>query len=208
MKSSGVYGDEITSELGEKVLYGIAQAVATTKADLTKYRTDHPEWVATHSERGLANWIHDRLWAHLVEQLDDDPDVHFSEAGPTREFRVGMRYIFRAKRHHLDDRIASYPTAGARAFWSQDVLMLFPGASEIRLAAGYRWDSLTRTIEDAVISLRDGVDDVLWAMTITFAPVTGVVELRPVDEDETPALPFILLDDEEELGDTETGTAE
>lgn len=205
---SGRYAEEVMTELGEKVPYGIAQAVAATKADLAAYRAANPGWVAQASERGLANWIHDRLWAHLVKQLDGNDDVIFSDRGPTREFRVGTRYLFRAKRHSMADKISSYPTVTATSFWSQHVGSLFPDMEEVRLAVGYRWDPSMREMEDAVISLRDAMDQPVWAVTVRFAPVTGVVELRPVTDDE-PELPIIELtsdEAEDDLGSSdETG---
>ncbi|HEU5270454.1 MAG TPA: hypothetical protein VFU36_11075 [Jatrophihabitans sp.] len=200
---SGRYADEVMTELGEKVPYGIAQAVTATKADFSEYRAAFPAWVAEASERGLANWIHDRLWAHLVKQLDGNDDVNFSDEGPMRQFRVGTRYLFRAKRHSMTDKISSYPTLTATSFWSQHVGSLFPDMDEVRLSVGYRWDPEIREMEDAVISLRDAMDLPVWVVTVRVAPVTGAVELRPVTED-APELPIIELisdEDEEDFGD-------
>ncbi len=172
---------------------------------MTDYRTVRPRYVAEASERGLANWIHDRLWIHLIEHLDDDPATHFRDSGPTREFRVGAQYLLRAKRHRAGDRISSYPTAAAQAFWNQDTITLFPDADEVRLAAGYRWDPELREINEAVISLRDGMDHVVWAVALILEPDSNAVQIRPLD-DEAPALPFIDVaeeavdDDESETG--------
>ncbi|PZS25623.1 MAG: hypothetical protein DLM59_19850 [Pseudonocardiales bacterium] len=205
MESSD-YGGALLDELGEKVLQGVAQAVNATRADRSEYRRDKPAWVAQHSERGLANWIHDRIWQHLVEQLADDDNVRFSDCGPLREFRVGTRYLFRAKRHSRTDKIASFPTPTAIAFWGGGQLSLFPHAAEVRLAVGYRWDPELREIDEAVISLRDGVDNVVWAVTVGFAATTGAVELWPVSED-APELPTVLLDEEADADDDdETGS--
>lgn len=208
MKSIERYGAEINARLGDKTTHGIAQAVSDAKADLTDYRTVRPRYVAEASERGLANWIHDRLWIHLIEHLDDDPATHFRDSGPTREFRVGAQYLFRAKRHRAGDRISSYPTATAQAFWNQDTITLFPDADEVRLAAGYRWDPELREINEAIISLRDGMDHVVWAVALILEPDSNAVQIRPLD-DEAPALPFIdvaeeAVDDDE----SETGSGE
>lgn len=204
MKSMSEYGAEITARLGDKTTHGIAQAVSDAKEDLTDYRTVRPRYVAEASERGLANWIHDRLWIHLIEQLDEDPATHFRDRGPTREFRVGTKYLFRAKRHRAGDRISSYPTPTAQAFWNQDTITLFPDADEVRLAAGYRWDPELREINEAVISLRDGMDHVVWAVSLVLEPQTNAVQIRPLD-DEAPALPFIDVA-EEAVDDDESDT--
>jgi hypothetical protein len=196
---SDSYGDEIVDELGEKVLYGIASAVQATKRDLREYREAHPAWAAQQTERGLANWLHDWLWAHLLEELSALPGVVFAERGPTREFRVGMRYLFRAKRHSAGDRISSFPTPTSLAFWSQRTGSLFPDAEEVRLAVGYRWDRDLRQIEDAVISLRDSTNDPVWAVTVGFVDDAGTIELRPLQAD-APELPIITLAEEDDTG--------
>ena len=202
------YGAEISARLGGKTTLGIAQAVSDAKADLTDYRNVRPRYVAEASERGLANWIHDRLWIHLIEHLDDDRDTHFHDSGPTREFRVGTQYLFRAKRHRAGDRISSYPTATAQAFWNQDAITLFPDADEVRLAAGYRWDPDLREIDEAVISLRDGMDSVVWAVALIVEPESNSLLIRPLD-DEAPALPLIdVIEEGVDDGESETGSGE
>jgi hypothetical protein len=200
------YAEEVLAKLGPSVPTAIAHAIVMTKADLSEYREFRPRWVAEHSERGLANWIHDRMWAHLVEQLDTDPDVSFRDVGPTREFRVGMQYLFRGKRHSLDDRIRSYPTQTALSFWMQGHSSLFPNSDEVRLACGYRWDRELREIREAVISLRDGADNIVWAVTVEFALASGAVQLRPLTQD-APELPIVeLSSDEDDAESDETGT--
>jgi len=53
--------DEVLDDLGDKVVEAFARSVARARADLAEYRRLKPSWVAQSSERGLANWIHDRL---------------------------------------------------------------------------------------------------------------------------------------------------
>lgn len=58
-----------------------------------------PRFVAEHSSRGLANWIHDRMWAHAMIELDEIEQVHLIEVGATREINVGLEFRIRLKRH-------------------------------------------------------------------------------------------------------------
>ncbi len=114
-----------------------------------------------HSERGLANWISDRLWTHLVLQAESIPGMEMIEIGVTREITIGTNYRFRVKRHGVDGEVASYPTQTFLEFASQAVDSL-PGLEEWKLIAGYDWDKDQRAIAAAVVSLRDGKDNVIW----------------------------------------------
>jgi hypothetical protein len=67
--------ERVLDELGDKVIDGLARAVAQAKQDLASYRAWRPDIVADHSERGLANWLHDRVWRHVTAEFDGDPLV-------------------------------------------------------------------------------------------------------------------------------------
>src|SRR5215204_157668 len=101
---------DVCGDLGDKVIHGISWAVRQARYELEEYRRLHPGWVAQSTERGLANWIHDRLWAWIVVALDGLDGVTVIDHEPIRELYVGTRYRLRVKRHHLDGRVASYPT--------------------------------------------------------------------------------------------------
>jgi hypothetical protein len=139
-------------------------AVSATKTDLADYRRFRPAWVAQHSERGLAGWIHDRLWYHITVYLTDLPQVSLTDKGVLREFAVGPEtdvYRFRVKRHHLDGDVSTYPTQMALEFLAQTADML-DGFDELHLIAGYKWEPETRAMGEAVISLRDGRENIKW----------------------------------------------
>jgi hypothetical protein len=175
--------DAILAELGDKVTAAIAVSVSAAHDDLVTYREQHAGWVADHSERGLANWIHDRVWAHLMQRLDGEAEITVVDHEPTRVVRVvgvGMKYLMRVKRHGLDDKISTYPTQTALQFYMQGEQSLFPEMVEVRLAADYLWNPETRSIGDAVISMRDGVDNVVWSVVIGLEPGTGAVAIRPM----------------------------
>jgi len=176
----------VLAELGDKVAVAIAESIAAAREDLASYRDLRPSWVADHSERGLANWIHDRVWAHLMQQLDGEAEITVVDREPMRVFRVGSKYLFRVKRHGLGDTISTYPTQTALQFYVQGAQSLFPDMEEVRLAAGYLWDSESRVIGDAVISMRDGLDNVVWSAVIDLEPGTGAVAIRPMPNEPTP----------------------
>lgn len=193
--------DDVLGDLGDKVVGALVAATKGARDDLAEYRTTHPGWVADHSERGLANWIHDRLWAHLRRELDDVDHVRVADQGSTREVTVGIRYRARIKRHGAQDRIRSYPTKAALAFWAQSDTL--EGLEEVRLGFGYRWDPEERLIGSTVISLRDGLDaEAIWAVTVDTDGAAGTPEITwtPVD----PTLPQIDLHEATEASEKDT----
>ncbi len=183
--------EEVLHDLGDKVVGALVDATRPARADLAEYRDAFPSWVADSSDRGLSNWIHDRLWAHLRRGLTDIDSVELVDQGVIREVAVGLRYRARVKRHTGRDRIRSYPTKSAVAFWAQSDSL--EGLEEVRLGFGYRWDPEERVIGSTIVSLRDGLDkDAVWAVEVD-AESSGVagteITWTPVD----PSLPQIDL---------------
>lgn len=180
---------QVFDDLGDKVLGALVTSVDNARADLTKYRTAYPLWVADASERGLASWIHDRLWAHLVVALDDVDGVSLIDREPTREISVGTNYQLRMKRHHEDGAVSTYPTQGAIEFMSQDEGQLpLDGLGVVKLIAGYNWNKDSREMGVACLSLRDGKDKVVWhedIPTVAGEQAGGTV-VRPVAPQPTP----------------------
>lgn len=194
----------VIADLGDKVVDGFAAAVTATRQDLLTYRGAHPGWVADHSERGLANWLHDRLWANVTRVLDGIADVSFVDVGPTREIYVGHRYRLRVKRHGLSGAITTYPTQTALAFMVQDQLAL-DGLDEVRLCMGYLWDPDLRDASAAVLSLRDGQDEIVWLVELPEAAGgAGIRPLLPIVDG--PELPGIDLGDETDRAEGADGT--
>lgn len=183
----------ILDDLGDKVLEAIAASVANARADYRLYQTSHPDFVAQASSRGLANWIHDRLWHHLSAFLSETDGIFLIESGATKEIVVGHRYRIRAKRHAPPAQVATYPTQTALAFFQQppDDLVL-AGLKEIHLIAGYVWLSERAEIGPPVLSLRDGQDNVQWIHEIPESGAAGapasVTTLPPLDEPEESAV--------------------
>lgn len=189
--------EDVLADLGDKVTGGLARAVAQTRKDLAEYREERTSWVSDSSERGLANWIHDRLWANLCAEFDGLPGVGLSDREPTREITVGFNYRLRVKRHRLDGKVSSYATQTALEFYAQGEQEAFSGLEEVRLIAGYEWDADTRSMGDAVLSLRDGEEEVIWLVTLpdvgTGAIGVPAQPIRPTEPE--PDLPIIDLPD-------------
>jgi hypothetical protein len=173
--------DEVLEGLGDKTVSAIVSAVDRAAQDLQSYRTTFPSWVTDHTERGLANWIHDRIWACLTRELDGHPEVILSGTEPTREIMVGINYRLRIKRHHEDGEVRTYPTQTALEFYMQGTQETFPGMEELRLAGGYNWDPELRAMGEAVLSLRDSLDNIIWFEPLprSAQPPTTVADIRP-----------------------------
>jgi hypothetical protein len=153
--------DQVLAELGDKAVRTISLSMQRAKRDLATYRQGHPDWVAASTERGLANWIWDRVWFHLgVLSVDIEGTVKMRDKGMIRELAIG-RFRLRFKRHDKEGSISSYETQGFLDFCTQLDGQL-PGMEEIRLVAGYVWDRDLREMGDNVMSLRDGSEAVEW----------------------------------------------
>jgi hypothetical protein len=117
--------------------------------------------VADSTDRGLLNWCHDRLWVHAVRILGDLDEVTLVDKTPLREISVGIRYRLRVMKHDVEGKVSTYLTQGALDFLEQDPPTL-DGLEQVRLIAGYRWLDEERQLGAAVISLRDGKDELVW----------------------------------------------
>lgn len=167
---------DVREDLGDKVMEGFSYAVDHTRADLATYRDLRPDWVSQHSERGLANWLHDRLWQHLTVALDPLPEVHVTDVGVVRELTVGHRYRLRAKRHDEAGMVQTYPTQTALAFMLQGPTEpTFEGFEEVRLLVGYAWDSETRNVGAGLLSLRVDRDKIIWQIELPPSRSEGTV---------------------------------
>ncbi len=185
---------EVLEALGDKIVNSLGAVVLEARNDLDDYRSTFPDFVADASERGLANWVHDRLWAHLTSNLEDSDTVQFVDNGPTREVLVDDTYRLRIKRHDAHGRVTSYPTASANAFFEQLSLDLqLDGGTEVRLIAGYRWIPESRVIGPAVLSYRDGVDNLVWMVELP-EPTQGTPAV-PITDPSVPPQPQIDLPD-------------
>lgn len=164
---------DVLADLGDKVVHAFMRAAEQAADDLAEYRAFRPGWVGDHSERGLANWIHDRLWARLVAAVDEMDGVVVIDREPIREIFVGLRYRLRVKRHGEDGSVSSYRTQGALDFYDQTPTL--EGWEQVTLSVGYVWHPAERVIGAPVLSLRDGMDNLVWQEELRVDPDGGVV---------------------------------
>ena len=159
--------DDVCSDIGDKVVGAMYGSVEQTRADLARYRLLLPEFVARHSERGLANWIHDMMWSNFVAAVEEHPEVTVYDNGVLREVRCGINYRFRAKRHDEEGAVRSYPTQLFLDFHVQPRTL--ETLEDLKLDFGYQWDPEVRSIGPAVMSMHQG-RDLIWNSVI---PDTG-----------------------------------
>jgi hypothetical protein len=196
--------DEALDGLGDKVVRGLVDAVESTQIDYLMYRMEHPDWVRDASPRGMANWIHDIMWAHAARSLDDTPGVYLVDKGPTREIVVGFNYRIRVKRHDEHGAVSNYLTPSAIGFFEQDE-PAFEGMEELRLIAGYVWLADTMDIGEAVLSLRDGKDRIVWMNALPTA--SAMPTAQPLNPTASPTPPTVTLKaDVADESQEETGT--
>ncbi len=85
------------------------------------------------------------------------------------------RYRIRLKRHRLPATVATYPTQGALNFMEQpNGQLVLEGMEHIRLILGYLWDNDSDEVGAAVLSMRDGIDNVLWVHELDDTPDSAV----------------------------------
>lgn len=192
--------DEVLGALGQKAIDALGRAVVTTRTDLQEYRAVFPRFVAEATQRGLHNWLHDRMFANALAEVDSLPDVAVIDREPIRDLYFGGQFRVRMKAHHAGDLVTAYPTAASLDFYSQGWQPTFPSMEEVRLVAGYRWDPELRQMNEAVISYRDGREKVLWAVELIQATQSGIMHFKP---HELPPMPEIELGDLGDQGQTE-----
>lgn len=158
---------QVLDDLGDKVVEAISRSVSRSRGDLADYRTWRPDFVAQQSKRGLANWLHDRLWFHLTVLLEGVPNVFLVDDGPTREVTVGLSYRMRVKRHQPDGAVSTYPTQTALEFLDQpNQQLVLASMEEHHLIAGYEWLNDSYEIGVPVLTMRDGRDNILWQIEL------------------------------------------
>lgn len=196
---------QVTAGLGDKIVHGLASIVRGAADDLADYRRSKPGIVADHTNRGLANWIHDRLRARALREFDDLSHVWFRDREPHFDMYVRGTMVdytvfrLRLKRHNSAGRISSYATQGALDFINQPQEYLpKPNIATVHLSAGYEWDKATREMGSPLLSLRDGsFEEVTWLLDLPVPPTDegygdGLEPVAPISPTgDGPALPAI-----------------
>jgi hypothetical protein len=187
--------DEVLDALGSKVVEALGSSIALARQDFAVYRTEHPAWVADATQRGVSNWLHDRILAHLTRLLEDVPNASISGPEPTRELSVGVNFRIRVKRHDGSGATHSYPTQTALDFLAQPSTPAFPEMDEVRLQAGYVWDKVAHDVGPAVLSFRDG-QTVIWMVELeeTVGTAADSPTVAPWPSADDPTSPGIVID--------------
>jgi len=202
--------DEVLGSVGDKVVASLSMAVASARQDLADYRAALPHFVADHSGRGLANWIHDRMWAHAAVALDGIDNLACVDSGPSRDIYIGLGFHIRLKRHSSTGAIRNFPTATALDFITQEPdLLTLLGITTLNISAGYEWDDLTRSMGNAVISLRDGsFDNVIWMVDLPAPSAAGGSIVTPIvptgDGPSAPVIEVPHIDGQEHEGTSDS----
>lgn len=192
MISPHLSSDQVLDGLGGKVVDAFGAAVVGARGDLAAYRELLPSVVADHSDRGLLSWLHDRAWRHLRGELDGVPGVSFVDKPPVRDLWVGTGFRCRVKKHDIAGLVRTYPTRAALDFMAQPEQPTIDGFGIIALCAGYIWDPADREVGPAVLSLRDGVDNLIWMHRLA-EPDAGnpAASIRPILPPVTPRPPVV-----------------
>lgn len=193
MESAYISEELVVDGLGDKVVDALTLMVAQVRDDMRVLRRTFPSWAADSTDRGWLAFAHDRAWAHLTRLLDDVDEVSFVDQMPTRELYVGTLFRLRVKKHDAEGQVNSYPTLSARMFMTQEPETL-EGLEEVRLVAGYRWDSELHQIGAPVISLHDGAR-VIWVHELDEPADPQVVSAIPIVPTDGPVPPRVVIGD-------------
>ena len=194
--------DEVRQDLGIEFVHALVDSVDGARDDFGSLKQWQPDWATGYSSRFIANFAHERIWARLTRRIDGLPGIQIHDQEPVREISHGTTFVTRVKRHHPGDRIATYPTKGSLAHWSNRAIVI-PSLEQLSLAVGYYWDRDTRSIGEAVLSLREAVDKPVWGVTLS-----RVVD-APTEIAWTPIEPALPEFDLSQVGieDAEEGSA-
>jgi hypothetical protein len=202
--------EQVVAELGDKVIDALRLGVAHAKDQFRVYQQEHANWLANNAKRTVANLIHDWMWTAVSTELSETTHVTVIDRDPTRELSIRVEsehrlsYLMRLKRHHLDGSTSSYQTQTVIDFELQGGNATFPGFAEVRLEAGYEWDDETRAMGTALITLRDGRDNVIWTLPLPpHAASTGTVTHPTTPE---PVFPVVGIQGEEDASNEQTGS--
>lgn len=176
--------DQVLSDIGDDMLNHFTGAIMGARDDRRLHREEHPDWAATYSTRYEATFLHERIWGRMLPFASDAPHIGINESGPRREITLANQYMIRFKRLSKDDRISTFPTAGAINFWTNDAKPALPGMEAYSLAMGYYWDE--DDVQCAAISLRRELNKQVWTVHLEF-PQAGAETPRIVTP--SPAIP-------------------
>ena len=84
---------QVTADLGRTFLKAPVDAVDSARDDFVAFRQWRPAWFSTFTNRFTSNFIHERIWAHLIAGLDDDSDLVVTDKEPRRDTSCRWRPV-------------------------------------------------------------------------------------------------------------------
>lgn len=132
------------------------------------------------ARRGRPNLLHDLIWAYLLANLEDSPDVVFlddngdREPDPTKREAMWFngRVLMRVKQHQRGSlEIRNFPTATARAFITQGTQLALDleSGEEItptHVALGYTFSEQLGRMDRALITARVARRELVWLVDL------------------------------------------
>ncbi|MGO2819403.1 MAG: hypothetical protein ACTIA5_01290 [Brachybacterium tyrofermentans] len=174
--------DEVARDLGDNFLMSVVEAVDGARDDYVDFKLERSDWFATFTQRFVANFIHERIWARLVPAIDGDDAIVIEDREPVRQIRVGHQYTIRLKRHHEGDRISAFATPSNEQFWMNELAVALEGLEAHTLAVGYRWDADLHEIREPVLSFRESKEKPVWSYELSMDAVEAPrVIARPLE---------------------------
>ncbi|CEG90766.1 hypothetical protein [Propionibacterium freudenreichii] len=178
--------DEVLDELSTPLVVGFAQAVRGAEQDRLTLLAEHPDWASSASQRSVAGFLHDRIWGRMLPVFDQmGSAVQVTDREPRREICVRNKYLIRFKRQHSDNRISTYLTPTAKAFYANPQPPLADALATWSLTMGYLWDQ--GALKYPLVTLRSSINSVVWSCELTLpqagnAPVALVRQSADLPE--------------------------
>lgn len=182
---------QVLDQLGLEKQAVIIDAVDQAREDLRVYRTTFPHWHVRFSQRYISNFLHERIWAVLVESFDGDDSTDVIDREPSRLIRSdGIE--MRVKRHSEQNIVASYPTQTAiKWFGNQEAL---PELATLNISIGYQWIKDEEQVGPAVIACPKGLRKAAeWAVILERNAETATIEPRGIEDPEIAKLDLSAL---------------
>lgn len=182
---------QVLDQLGLEKQAVIIDAVDQAREDLRVYRTTFPRWHVRFSQRYISNFLHERIWAVLVERFDGDDSTDVIDREPSRLIRSdGIE--MRVKRHSEQNIVSSYPTQTAiKWFGNQEEL---PELAAFNISIGYQWIKDEEKVGPAVIACPKGLGKAVeWAVILERNAETAAIEPRGIEDPEIAKLDLSAL---------------
>ncbi len=194
--------DIVVDDLTPEFVSGFVDAVAGAEQDRLLFYSEHPDWATTYQQRFVAMLLHERIWGRLSSQFERNADIVVRDDENRREFSVAGKYLVRVKRHKENDKISTYPTRAAQAFYRNPQSTL-DGGQTWSLAMGYMWAD--GAVAYPLVTLRNGIDVPVWGAELVRDTADGIPTIRTRLIEDVPMPAFDLDGAFEEIASVNQG---